>query len=168
MDIPGTPRFPLCTTVLVPKGPPRPLIWAAASRYRIEMLAHSNHGRMNSVFLRIQAYIRTLPWERRRAFPSPWGGARKIERTLSIYKFAGVFQENFHEKDVYEESNRTGAVLLFHFGMRSRLHLPLRAAGAKTEFIYHCSGKFGIISCLPSIQKQTPNPANLTTKEQLL
>jgi hypothetical protein len=30
---------------------------------------------------------------------------------------------------------------------------------------YHCSGKFDIMGDLPSIQKQTPNPANLTTKE---
>jgi len=84
---------------------------------------------------------------------------------LSIYKLAGVFQGNFQRKSVHPKSNRTDEILLFHFGMRFRLQLPLRIASAKTEFIYHCSGKFDIISCLPSIEKQTPNPANLTTKE---
>src|SRR5882724_10286735 len=133
------------------------------------MFVRSNHGRMISVFFRIQIYIKD-------AGPAGGGGLSlhleavqgKIRRALSIYKLAGVIQGNFHKKDVYQESNRTDAVLLFHFGMRFCPQLPLRAASAKPEFIYHSSGNFGTISCLPSIQKQTPNPANLTAKEQLL
>jgi len=72
------------------------------------MLAHSNHGRMNSVFSRIQAYIRTLAPREEVGSPFTFRWCRKIERILSIYNLTGVTQENFQQKGISQEGNRTG------------------------------------------------------------
>jgi len=53
---------------------------------------------MNSVFFRIQAYIRTPALREEEGSPFTLKRCKEIERRLSIYKLAHVFQGNFQKK----------------------------------------------------------------------
>src|ERR1700688_188859 len=89
----------------------------------------------------------------------PRDGKRKVERTLSIYKLAPVFQANFCWEVILKESNRTTVVLLSHSGIRFcfPLSAPVQLRGAK--FSFQRLFNLGILKFLPTLVQETPYPA---------